>query len=337
MSKLSDLIVNGLAQVDAGKILDARQGTALKLLIDSTVKNGTSVLFVNSLGTPTQNAATLQAAYDLAKTMTPDGAALSATNRVRLVVAPGKYTFGGTKFPVDTQFIDIVSIDGNKSVIMDGINVTASDVYLKGIDCGTDAFNVATSLPLLICENCKGGQGSFGGYSLTPITVSGTFINCTAGKFSFGSGTGGSSSGTFSGTAINCTAVDYSFGQGYGGGIFSGIAINCTSGGRSYGHGDADAATSTFSGTATNCTSINGTTGSYSFGGGRHNTFSGTATNCIAGAASFGDGDNFGDDAFEATGRLYYCRKTTDGAFTVPVAGGRQILCIDGNNNVVTI
>ena len=73
----------------------------------------------------------------------------------------------------------------------------------------------------------------------------------------------------------------------------------------------------------------NCTGGINSFGGGG-GTVSGVFNNCTGGGGSFG---GYGG-VIEALARLYYTRLTS-GTFPTPVAGGRLILCIDGNNNII--
>jgi len=116
--------------------------------IDS-VGSGTNYLMVYGTGTPTENAAELQAAYDAAKLMLP-----TTTNTITVVVAPGVYTFGATKFTANTSYIDIVSLTGNVDVKLDGINVTANYAYLKGINTGVTAFTITGTN--VITSNCIG-------------------------------------------------------------------------------------------------------------------------------------------------------------------------------------
>jgi hypothetical protein len=305
---------------------------------------GSQYTYVYGKGTPTQNGLELQSAYNLAKTIS----GLSATNRFKIIVGTGKYEFTG-QFPINTQFIDFVSLTGDADVeITNGINVTANNVFLKGLVSGLksilQSFQIATNLNLLICENCIGGDGSFGGFGI----ASGTFTDCIGGDYSFGgygiaSGTftdciggdnsfGGSDiSGTFtnciggrysfggsgvSGTFTNCIGGDFSFG-GVGGSTASGTFTNCIGGDYSFG------GSGTASGTFTNCIG-----GRYSFGGVGENTASGTFTNCNGGDNSFGGGSNGG-----ISGKLYYCRLTA-GTFSTVSSGGRTYYCVDGNGNV---
>lgn len=238
MANLSDLIAQSTFD-NPQKLVNLALAT--QMMGSGSGLGGTNYVFVRGNGTPEENATELQAAYDLAKTMLP-----SSGNIVTVVVSPGTYTFGETKFPVNTPYINIVSLTGNADVLLDGINVTANNIYLKGIDVGNELFFIASNLDELVCENCTGGNYSFG-----YINASGTFKDCTGGNYSFGGGAG-------------CTA-------------------------------------------------------------------SGTFTRCIGGDGSFGaSGGNI-----SSTARLYYCRLTS-GTFNTPETGGKLVLCIDGNDTVVT-
>ena len=307
--------------------------------------NGTNYLMVYGVGTPTENAAELQAAYEEAKkmprylgdvgsgstqmmykgqtfrfspgpghyfkvgitgNMNSGGSGLglqtvteaeAKSTRTTLIVAPGEYDFGATAFRVNSSGINIVSLTGNPDVIVRssemlegltiGIFVSADYALLKGIDCKTNDFRIASNLNNLICEYCIGGINSFGGSG----TASGTFNHCIGGANSFGG------SGTASGTFNHCTGGNTSFG---GGGTASGRFNHCIGGANSFG----------------------------TYGG----IISGTFNYCIGGENSFG---NYGGTIRESA-RLYYTRLTS-GTFPTPVTGGRLILCIDGNNKVETI
>jgi len=216
---------------------------------------GTQYVFVAANGTDVENAAELQAAYVTAQGMNP-----TATNRITIIAAPGNYNFGSSAFTMNTQYIDLVSLDGNRSVIFNSsnslgtISITANDVFVKGIDVLNKDFRIENNLNLLKVENCKGGDYSFGAF----VVVSGTFTNCVGGSESFGG------SGTASGTFTNCTGGGNSFGAF---GIASGTFNNCTAGDFSF------ATEGTASGTFTNC--VGGIESFASFG-----TFSGKLYYC---------------------------------------------------------
>lgn len=196
--------------------------------------SGTQYVFVSANGTNLENAVELQTAYDLAKTMSP-----SITKRITVVAAPGNYNFVDTRFTLDTQYIDLVSLDGNRSVIVNttnaaGLSIEANDVFVKGVDVVTKILEVVGG-PLTKIENCRGGNYSYGYIS------SGTFINCVGGANSFGT-----AAGIASGAFIDCIAGNDSFGYS---GTASGIFNNCVATGTSFG------SPGTFSGTCTSCVS----------------------------------------------------------------------------------
>jgi hypothetical protein len=297
---------------------------------------GTNYIYVAASGTDIENATELQAAYITAISMSP-----SATSRITIIASPGYYNFESTNFTMDAEYIDLVSLDGNRSVIFNStdpngtINITANNVFVKGVDVQTKSFLVEYSLDLLKVDNCVGGHYSFGSTDASGIfkdciggnfsfgggdTADGTFINCIGGYGSFG---GDDASGVFT----NCTGGDYSFG---GGDTADGTFINCIGGNFSFGGDD------TAGGTFTNCTG-----GDYSFGG--TGEASGIFTNCVGGDYSFGSnyasgtftncvgGDySFGSNT-ELSGKLFYCRKTS-GTFRAVSGSGVTRFCLDGTN-----
>jgi hypothetical protein len=261
---------------------------------------GTQYVFVAANGTDLQNAAELQAAYVTAQGMSP-----SITNRITVIAAPGNYNFSTANFVMNTDYIDLVSLDGNKSIVFNGSNtieITTNDVFVRGVDVGALNFTIANSLNLLRVENCTGGDESFGG---SGGTADGVFTNCTGGDFSFGSG------GTANGTFTNCTGGFDSFG---GGGTAYGTFTDCSGKNGSFG------AFGTAGGIFNNCTG-----GKNSFGS--EGTASGVFNSCIGGDRAFGGGGGG-----TLSGFLYYCRLTS-GTFATVSFGGRTVLCIDGNNN----
>jgi len=287
---------------------------------------GEQYLFVAGDGTAAANGAELVAAYAEAQTMTPYGNPLSATNRVTVLVAPGDYAIGNA-WAVDADFVNVLSLDGTRSIrllsddgetgdgffdfVPTGIEVTADNAHLRGIDVGTNRFGGCSGPTLdgaddLLVENCAGGNRSFGTAAVSATDshfLSGTFVDCAGGDLSF------ASSGTASGTFTNCTAGDDSFGSDNG--VASGTFTNCTATNFSFGGFG-----STASGTFTNCTAD-----VESFGVGFE--ASGTFTNCIGGQDSFGQ---FGS----LTGFVLYCRLTS-GGFASPQSGGVIRFSLDGN------
>jgi hypothetical protein len=80
--------------------------------------DGFTYRFVRVNDNNATNAVSLQAAYDAAKLLTPGGSALSATNRVAVLLPPGTYSFGTGVFLVDTEFIDFVGLGPNPSDVI---------------------------------------------------------------------------------------------------------------------------------------------------------------------------------------------------------------------------
>jgi len=307
---------------------------------------GTKYVYVSANGTDIENATELQAAYDLAKTMSP-----SLDNIITVIAAPGNYKFPLGGFILDTEYINLVSLDGNRSVIIDldvddiwvydagipsediyGLKIYANNIHVKGfigalrdsISWGAwwqnDAqpyktwvsFDIGDNLPNTIVENCLAGAMSFSVISIYGDPISGI-------------------TKVVSSTFLNCDALYYSFGHACNA---SGTFINCnsiTEYGQTYNSVGGFGGSGIASGTFINC---NGDL--YCFGGAGiasgifinckatldvnfgANIFgipdaSGTFTNCISGGFSFGKTQTYFDngiliDPSSLTGKLYYCR-----------------------------
>jgi hypothetical protein len=296
-----NLISEGVQSVDI-----INDGVSLTIEIDVLVSGQFEVVYLNLSGLDLSNITSL----------------IYSTNTVKpatVIAASGYYNFEAD-FQMDTQYVNLVSLDGNRSIVFNGlgtISATANNVFIKGVDTQDKAFIIGNNLNRLKVENCKGGNDSFG-------SPSGTFINCQGGQFAFGGF--GIASGTFidcvgeygsfggigiaSGTFIDCVGEYGSFG---GIGIASGTFTNCKGGSQSFGS-EAEA-----SGTFRDCQG-----GDWSFGG-NYGIASGIFNNCVGGNESFGG--NFGI----LSGQLYYCRLTS-GTFEVVQGAGITRLCIDGSN-----
>jgi hypothetical protein len=168
--------------------------------------SGSNYIFVEANGTPIQNANYLTASYNLAKSTNPTG-----SDRFSVLLGPGYYEFTND-FIIDTEYIDVVSLTGDRDVYITGsstIVISADNVYVRGIDVDTKNFTITSSFPNTIIKNCKGGDESFGGDStlLNAFTMAGTFIDCEGGNYSF------AGNGFAYGTFINCIGGDNSFGN----------------------------------------------------------------------------------------------------------------------------
>jgi hypothetical protein len=185
--------------------------------------NGLNSFFVQANGTPLQNGYSLIDSYNTAKTTAPTG-----SNRYAVLLGPGNYEFTQS-FNINTPYIDVVSLTGYKDVYITGSNtiqVSADNVYVRGIDVESKNFTITSSLSNTIFKNCKGGSSSFGG-SIVPsaYTISSTFVDCEGGSNSF-AGEFGTAEGTFT----NCIGGNNSFGFDC-----AGIFNNCQGGNFSFG------------------------------------------------------------------------------------------------------
>ena len=279
------------------------------------------------------NGTALRAAYAAAKVLTPNGAALSATNRAVLFVPPGKYDLVTTPLTMDTQFVDLVGLSNNAEHVLitsavattdSGTLVqTANDVLISGVTLENtqnsnaqtlDRFDPAAYAPStsLAMTKMRGVNmvGSGLGRAMRLGTIyPGSFTDCTGGDYSFG----GSPNGTASGSFTNCTGGDYSFG-GIGG-TASGSFRNCTGGAYSFGGAYGYAI-----GTFRNCTG-----GAYSFGGASGGA-SGSFTNCTGGDYSFGESGGASGSFTNCTGGAYSFASggSASGVFTGCVAGANS-------------
>ena len=127
-----------------------------KINNNKIILEGTNYFLVNGNGTHEENAIELQTIYNKAKNNSP-----SQNKIINIVVAPGVYTFNETKFKVNTPYINIVSLTGNTDVSLNGIKVTTDNIYIKGINCNLDKFELFGIINKCIFENCKGGNDSF--------------------------------------------------------------------------------------------------------------------------------------------------------------------------------
>lgn len=271
---------------------------------------GTNYIYVPADGTPSENAAQLIAAYNTAKTMSPNWDKI-----ITVIAAPGEYFLDVEDLTLDTQYINLVSLTGTKSVILNSwsgytINVTANYVYVAGIDAKWNnlRFKIADNLWSTVIENCSGGSYSFG--SQGGQYIGSTFKNCESSGTSFAS-----NQGDAAGTFINCTARYQNSCFGGNLGTCSGYFKDCIAG--DYGF--------TFYGNATG-TFINCIAGEYSFS--RNASASGYFYNCRAGNFSFGSRGN-------AAGYFYDCIAgyQSFGGGTGGTASGFFVNCTASNNS----
>jgi len=278
--------------------------------------SGSNYLIVPATGNPSVNALAFSASYALAKTLSP-----SATNRIAVLAYPGKYTFS-SDFTLDTEYIDVVSITGERDIYVTGsgtIIIGNDNMLVRGIDVDVKNFTMTGSLQFVTLKNCKGGDESFGG-APTPqpgipfpgYTMASTFIDCEGGNRSFAGY--GSAYGTF----INCVGGDNSFGD-----FCNGTFIDCIGGDYSFGY--------TYNiegGIIENCTA-----GIDSFAPNGNIQSPSILKNCTGGQNSFAQGLG------TITGLLTGCQLTS-GFFNTAnvdnINGGKLVNCVNSDNSITT-
>ena len=310
-------------------------GTGVLVSGDSAPAIAANYITVTVTNNSVTNGTNLLQAYTIAKTTLPNGNALSATNRLAIILPPAIYDLGTQSLTLDTQYIDIVGstpdrskhhIKSNVGVVDSGtVQQTANNVKLYNLTIEninntyapqqadqTDpaAYFPDNDLNNTYLENINFIANAVNAWSMRwDMEYSGTFKDCTGGEYAFG-GEDGIASGTFT----NCTGGDNSFGNQ---GIASGTFTNCTGGDYSFG------ASGGASGTFINCTG-----GSEAFGG-ASGSASGTFKDCTGGTNSFGE---YGS----ASGIFTNCIGQ-DGSFgsgTFGVASGTFTNCIGDGGGV---
>jgi hypothetical protein len=247
--------------------------------------------------------------------------------KVTVIAAPGNYNFENSTFIMNTEYVSLVSLDGNRSIIFNSSDsegtlwLLVNNVYLKGVDVQTKSLSVASGLNKVIVENCKGGDYSFGFGG----NISGTYINCEGGDYSFAS--------------MPMSAAPIGVFRNISSPVASGTFTNCVAGGVSF--GAAFMISAQASGIFTNCSAINGSSFGASF---ISSIASGTFTDCVAGGESFGAGSgaaiasgvfrrciagfqSFAKNA-SMNGQFYYCEMSND-TFDIPIVPGVAIYCIE--------
>jgi hypothetical protein len=230
-------------------------------------------------------ASEIQMAYDLAKAMTPGGAALSTMNRVLVVVPPGLYELDpDTGLLFDSDFVDVAGMNAPDrcsdivfpSVEVVALNTLGAAVRGEAQDAKYRGIGILNGFgPAWEVAHATGGsscvyQGmGFASTAATPIAVTVDPLVTT----------------TIAGEWLGCIAED---GFGYDC-EWAGVARDCTVGAYSFGAGATR--TGTFSGTVEDCFA-----GSYSFGYGigQNGVFAagGVVQRCVAGENSFGCTDD---------------------------------------------
>jgi hypothetical protein len=177
-----------------------------------------STVVVRATGSATQNGSALLAAYAQAKTMTPNGAALSALNRATVLVGPGVYDLDSDTLELDASFVDLVGMGRDLTRIASGwlvANLTANDVLIQDL-----TLHLTAGIPLPVLN----GDNNLSGTRLNRLRlkVIGSDISVTqptavhAGRYvdvvaDTPAEHASIFTGTMAGTAIRCLGGDFSF------------------------------------------------------------------------------------------------------------------------------
>ncbi len=300
-------------------------------------KLGESFVIVQTTASAVTNGQNLKSAYTIARALTPHGDDRATTNRVTVIVPPGRYDLGTNGLRLDTEFVDLVGLStarddqyifGLTSNFSKGVLIqTANNIRIENllVECTlTTGFGIGNSISRsayfpddgtttdTVVRNCTFKANDINAASTRPgIKYPGRFENCSGGKLAFGGGFGGDASGTF----IDCIGGIESFG---GRGTASGTFTDCIGGVDSFGGGSLGTASGTF----TNCQG-----GTSTFGGGSSGTASGTFTNCQGGALSFGGGTTSGTFTNCIGGNSSF------GSGSSGVTSGTFTNCVGGDNS----
>jgi hypothetical protein len=300
--------------------------------------NGSAFNIVGGSTSATTNGTALIAAYAAGAAATPQGAALSDTNRFTVFLLPGIFDLGASTLAMSTQFVDIVGLgrtingitdDNTRTVggcVVTGsgtvINKTANNAHLLNFSITTTANALATpaytsggtnteEIFAFMFFDGQGGANSRG--MVRAVAYPGYYFRCyNLGPDGFGCA-GGAASGSF----IECKSGVTSFGDA---GAASGLFVNCECG-SGFGSGTGGTAGGTFYNCRFNA--------DYSSGG----TFFGVTSaagvfiNCDCGSASgFGSGGT-------ANGTFLWCRAGATSFGTVGTSTGTFKWCVGGSGS----
>jgi hypothetical protein len=263
-----------ITNTDIGAFLGF-SGSPLKLVAQEQLKGQSYIVVYGNNLNPSLNGLELYNKYNLAKTATPYGAALSSTNRFTVLAAPGIYVLDTNDILLDTPYIDIISLSGEADVVISSlvsnvpITVDTSDIRLRGFNVGSQAIHIKSSYADNYFENIIGGNNNFSN-PLPNDVISGNFKNCVGGLYSFGDAD--SSQTVIYSTFESCIAENWSFGY-----LIAGSNLkNCTATANSFGYNEITGST------LTDCKATD-----FSFANNKGIDGS-TLTNCIGGDHCFG-------------------------------------------------
>lgn len=269
--------------------------------------NGSAYAIVGGNALATNNWVALSNAYVSAKSATPHGLALGASNRFTIFLLPGTYDGGSATLTLDTLYIDIVGLSentgavqwssapeqgetiitssGNTFVIDSTADGSSHDIKLANFCLKSSTSTTNSTLHVnqagfgakLYCKNINFVLTGSGNRVLPwSKNYAGTWEDCRA----FFTRAWGALSGTLSGTWIRCKADSLAWCGDYSGTVvLSGTWIDCEGGSGSwagsFGGGDA-----TLSGMFVRCNYVFTQGADIQLFGGDNGTTTGTFIDC---------------------------------------------------------
>jgi len=263
-TKISDLSINTTpAATDVFPIVNNNITKKISLIdafSSGSLSSSSNYIVVQVSDDATINGTNLLAAYELAKTLTPNSLPLSSSNRTVIILPPATYDLGYAQLFLNAEFVDLIGLtrDSNHVIITShSMTVThrANDIRCVGLSIkntdGGFSFSPGSNYSLSYWENCV-----FDSTYAYLVSLAGTFINCKSSCLSTTYGSGAFGGYAAPGTFIDCTAIntgDYLGGfTGYGGNC-SGVFTNCTGINHGPGGGGFTGYKGVASGTFINC------------------------------------------------------------------------------------
>ena len=240
---------------DAGRsILTASSVTAQKTILGVDLGNGINYVRVDaSSDNSVTNGTALRNAYTTAKALTPNGSALSSTNRAVVLIPPGVYNLGSTSLDLDTAYVDLIGESSNREHVKitsavttastGTLNVSNVDVKVHNVTIRNEQNSVTSWSDLPCAVKITGGSSSYTNCDISyyssysslfgfNVTVSAQFNDCYIAD-------GNNGNLTLSGSAKDCNIIFEGEGCGASGtfdncvitsaysGTFSGIFRKC--------------------------------------------------------------------------------------------------------------
>ena len=300
---------------------------------------GDNSIFVEDASSDTERYTNLTSAYGAAKTLTPNGFALSASNRADVMIPAGTYDAGSSIFALNGDFVDLIALvpvmGGTdigtyqpNNVIITGapatyghvVNLTADDIQLVGLSI---VSTTADTTPIHINQTASSGDTCV--YDRLYFWVQGNSIqNVTSGAGTAPDTDGGMTYQNIRGKWTDCVC-SFSWAwrvNGWGTpttAIFDADMKNCHAGERSYAGDCVDVVSWETKFLMENCSLENCIGGDQSFAGcggwgcGIASTV--TFTECEAGDNSYGMGSNIQGTLIRCRGGRLCAGSTTDDGY----------------------